>query len=245
VKPIVLCFSGHDVTGGAGVQADIEAIGANGAQAMTVITASTLQNTAQFVEFEAMKPDWVYRQVDMILTEFTPQAVKIGMLANNGIASVVKDICSDLGVPVVLDPILKSGNNGAMAVGDLVSGIEGILPYTTVLTPNAGELEALGGVDKVMLSGCANVLLTQTDVSSGNTVTHTLYGNEHAHDYKYPRLPGVYHGSGCTLASSIAAQLALGNTISNGVKKALDYTWQCLNRSEISGSKQALPNRYE
>jgi hydroxymethylpyrimidine/phosphomethylpyrimidine kinase len=245
MRPIVLCFSGHDPTGGSGVQADIESIGANGGRAMTVITASTVQNTESFTSFKPGSESLILEQANAVLAEFQPQAIKIGMLANFEIAKVVGALCQRLKVSVVLDPVLKSGTGSVMGDAGLIQGINKVLPYVTVLTPNIFELGALGGADGVMTTGCENILLTTTDSNEGDTVCHSLYNRYDRVDYKYPRLPGSYHGSGCTLAASLAASLGCGLAVKVSVKKSLDYTWHSLNKARNDTGHQILPNRYD
>ena len=153
---------------------------------------------------------------------------------------------------MVFDPVLSSGSGYSFSNNNLCDAlIELLIPHTTVFTPNSLEARELApGADnldaaaqQLLEYGCQFVLLTG---SHENTVTviNTLYGNKRPiRSFEWERLPYTYHGSGCTLASAIAAMLARGDNIINAVEKAQDYTWQALKHGYRPGMGQHLPNR--
>lgn len=252
-KPVVLCFSGHDPSGGAGIQADIEAISAHGAHAATIITALTCQDTSKVLSFQAVNADTLIRQADVILKDMPVSAIKIGMTADVDVVKAIHGILkSHHEIPVILDPVLASGAGNSLSTGKLINALNTyILPYCQLVTPNT--LEALKLTDtsdnidsaahSLLEMGAEHVLVTGTHAKS-TMVEHYLY---HAHEplqsFQNTRLAHEYHGSGCTLASSIAAFIAKGLTTSDAVRKALDYTFKTLQHAHAPGQGQWLPNR--
>ena len=244
MKPIVLCFSGFDPTGGAGIQADIEAINANNAQAMGVLTAITAQNTSEIVQFTPVNKQLISLQANTILTEFQPKVFKLGMLANSEVVEAILTIISKYpNVPVVLDPVLKSSSKNSLSEDNLIKAMEAIIPLTKLITPNQSELDALGGLDSLFKLGAKNVLLTTTDSSKTDNITHYWHQPQKTTKFHCKRLPHKYHGSGCTLASSISANLARGLNLAQAIKQGLDYTWHSLANATVSNNPQLIPNR--
>ena len=244
MKPIVLCFSGFDPTGGAGIQADIEAINANNAQAMGVLTAITAQNTSEIVQFTPVNKELISLQANTILSEFKPKVFKLGMLANSEVVEAILGIISKYPlVPVVLDPVLSSSSNNTLSENNLIKSLETIIPLVELITPNQPELDALGGLNKLFKLGAKNVLVTTTDNSSNNQITHYWHQPQKTTEFHCDRLPHKYHGSGCTLASSISANLANGLNLALAIKQGLDYTWHSLANATVSNNPQLIPNR--
>ncbi len=255
MRPIVLCFSGFDPTGGAGIQADIESITATGAKAMTVITAITSQNTQGVYAIKPISNKWLSKQVEPILQEFEISAIKIGMCAKPKTAKAIAKIIHKLSdVPVILDPVLSSGSGEALGTDDLARAIyKFLLPLSTVITPNLAEINHLCSkpnlqdkIHDIKYTGCKNILLTNTDNSEyEDKVNHQWFGEDgKVKDFTYPMLDGMYHGSGCTLASSLASYIAQKKSYPQAVKMALDYTWDTLDKSYTKGHMQKLPNRH-
>ena len=251
--PIVLCFSGHDPSGGAGIQADQAAIHNLGAHCASVITALTVQNTANVLNFTATSAELVIQQADALVADMPIHAIKIGML---GSLANVEALCQWLQrhpkIPVILDPVTIASGGGALGNATIVEAInEQLLPHTTIVTPNAIEARQLTQTDtlsecaKILLSyGCEYVLLKGTHEPTEN-VLNVLYNQQGLIEtYAWPRLPQDYHGSGCTLAASIAALLAQGKTMSTAVAQAQAYTWQCLAHAYQPGRAQYVPNRW-
>lgn len=250
--PNVLCLSGHDPSGGAGLQADIEAVFAQGAHAAGVITALTRQDTRNAYAVLPTADDEFRAQIDTLLDDMPFAAIKVGLVATveqvHSIAAVAAALPQ---VPLVVDPVLRAGG-GATLAGDPVARAlyDSLFPHATVLTPNADEARLLC-TDCADLDACGArlatlaqwVLITGGD-EPGDAVHNVAYAsNGQRRDFHWPRLPHHYHGSGCTLSSTIAARLALGDDPEQAVARAQDYTWRSLENGFRAGSGQHIPNR--
>jgi hydroxymethylpyrimidine/phosphomethylpyrimidine kinase len=256
--PAVLTFAASDPTSGAGLQADILALASMGCYPLSVVTALTVQDTAGVESVFTIDPDWVADQARCLLEDMPVAAFKMGMLGSTEIVTLVAEIVSDYpDVPLVLDPVLSSGRGDEFANDDMVSAIRELLvPQSTVVTPNIPELRRLAGEDdnedasladcaQILLdSGCEYVLVTGTHDATTADVVNTLYhrGGVLRAD-TWQRLPGSYHGSGCTLASALAANLARGLDIGDAVYEAQEYTWRALQKAFRPGMGQFLPDR--
>ena len=252
-KPVVLVMAGHDPSGGAGIQADIETIANNGCHAVTVITALTTQNTSEFIKSIPVNPNDFQEQISLILAEIPINACKIGLIADLGILTAIERTLASLkNIPVVLDPVINAGSGEKIMTEDIcVSLYEKLMPFTTLITPNSLEARKLSGIDDLdqaaaefINRGCSAVLITGTH-EPNKKVINTLYRkNEPPVSYGWERLPGNYHGSGCTLASGVAAHLALGEDIGQAVVMAQEYTWQALKHGTLLGKNQIHPDRF-
>ncbi len=250
----VLTFAGLDPSGGAGLQADIETIAALGGTALPIMTANTIQNTQSFLETQPVDPDWLKRQTQHLLQDITPDAIKIGLLSStetvNAIyESLITDQLKDL--PIVLDPVLRSGSGEDLSNDDLILAIkEKLLPLTTIITPNDHEARKLTGCDslnaaatKLIEMGCRFVLITGADEAEEQVENH-LYGqNGLIEVYNFEKLPDTYHGSGCTLSSAITVLLAKGLNHRAAVEQAQIYTLETLKAGHRIGKRQKHPGR--
>ena len=255
--PAVLTFAATDPTSGAGLQADLLALASMGCYPLSVVTALTVQDTAGVESFLAIDADWVADQARCILEDMPVAAFKMGMLGSTEIVTMVAEVVSDYpDVPLVLDPVLSSGRGDEFAGEDMVSAIrELLIPQSTVVTPNIPELRRLAGEDdnedvsladcaQILLdSGCEYVLVTGTHDSTADVVNTLYHRGGVLRADTWQRLPGSYHGSGCTLASALAANLARGLDIGDAVYEAQDYTWQALAHAFRPGMGQYLPDR--
>ncbi len=252
-RPVVLCLSGHDPSGGAGLQADIEALQAQGCHAAPVITALTLQDTCNVHDFRVLDSDWVQAQVRCLLADLPVAAVKLGMLGSVAMLDTILDLLEQLpGVPVVCDPVLTAGGGGPLGQQELVDALaRRLLPRVTLATPNLPEARMLAGLPEGSADDCARSLLEQVPhllITGGHgdesRVHNRYYSREGARQtFICPRLPGSYHGSGCTLASTLAGRLALGQALPGALDTALDYTWRTLRDAEAPGRGQYIPRR--
>jgi hydroxymethylpyrimidine/phosphomethylpyrimidine kinase len=254
--PLVLTFAASDPTSGAGLQADLLALASMGCYPLSVVTALTVQDTAGVESFLAIDPDWVADQARCVLEDMPVAAFKMGVLASTEIVTVVAEVVSDYpDVPLVLDPVFASGRGDEFGGDELVSAIRELLvPQSTVVTPNIPELRRLAGDDdddtnlaecaqRLLDTGCEYVLVTGTHDSTPDVV-NTLYHRAGVlRSDSWQRLPGSYHGSGCTLAAALAANLARGLEIGEAVYEAQDYTWQALANAIRPGMGQYLPDR--
>jgi hydroxymethylpyrimidine/phosphomethylpyrimidine kinase len=257
--PIVLTFAATDPSGGAGLQADILTLSSMGCHPLSVVTAVTVQDTVGVEEVLPLDAEWVADQARCVLEDMPVSVFKIGLLGSVEIIAVIAEIVSDYPeVPLVLDPVLASGRGDDLASDDIISAMrELLIPQTTVLTPNSLEARRLAledgdddnypGLDecarRLLALGCEYVLITGTHENTPEVV-NTLYTQEGSvRSDAWQRLPGSYHGSGCTLASAIAATIANGLDISEAVRDAQEYTWQTLSVAYRPGMGQHIPDR--
>jgi hydroxymethylpyrimidine/phosphomethylpyrimidine kinase len=260
LPPIVLAFSASDPTGGAGVQADLLTLASMGCHPLSVITAITVQDTAGVENLQAIDPEWVVDQARLVLEDMPVAAFKVGMVGSIENIAAIAEVVSDYpDVPLVFDPVLASGRGDELATEDMISAMcELLLPQTTILTPNSREARRLvqgdgedddelalpGAAEKLLGLGCEYVLITGTHENTPQVV-NTLYGPEGVvRSDSWERLPGSYHGSGCTLAAAIAATLANGLELPEAVREAQEYTWQTLNAGFRPGMGQYIPDRF-
>jgi hydroxymethylpyrimidine/phosphomethylpyrimidine kinase len=255
--PAVLTFAASDPTSGAGLQADLLALASMGCYPLSVVTAITVQDTAGVESFLAIDPDWVADQARCLLEDMPVAAFKMGMLGSTEIVTMVAEVVSDYpDVPLVLDPVLASGRGDEFAGEDMILAIRELLvPQSTVITPNIPELRRLAGEEdndeaglaecaqKLLDSGCEYVLVTGTHDSTPEVVNTLFHRGGVLRTDSWQRLPGSYHGSGCTLAAALAANLARGLDIGDAVYEAQDYTWQALSHAFRPGMGQYLPDR--
>ncbi len=251
--PVVMTFSGLDPTGGAGVQADIEALASHGCHATPIITALTVQDTRDVSKLFAVDAVLLNEQARAVLEDVPVAAFKIGLLGSVAVVEAIHAILRDYPeIPVILDPILKSGAGTALADDALADAMRSLLlPQTTLLTPNSLEARALApNADTlaacamaILESGCEFVLITGTHEHTPQVV-NTLYGNHRKlQQFQWQRLDGEYHGSGCTLAASVAGLLAQGREPFTAVHEAQEYTWDSLRHGYRIGRGQSIPNR--
>lgn len=252
-RPVVLCLSGHDPSGGAGLQADIEALLAQGCHAAPTVTALTVQDTVDVSDFRVLDRGWVMAQANAVIADLPVAAVKLGMLGSVEMVDTVLDIMHKLpGIPLVCDPVLRAGGGGALGRDEVGFAMrERLFPVATIATPNLPEARILAELPNGTADECAEKLLPYighlliTGGHGDETEVHNrLYSRDGSlHTFTCQRLPGSYHGSGCTLASTLAGRLALGENLTSAVKTALDYTWRTLRDAEAPGHGQYIPRR--
>lgn len=232
----VLTIAGSDSSGGAGIQADIKTITAHKMYAMSAITALTAQNTTGVYGIQEATPEFVAQELDCIFKDIFPDAVKIGMVSNSKIIEVVADKLKQYKAKnIVVDPVMIA-TSGSKLINDeaLKILIEKLLPLGTVITPNIPEAEVLCGFsidgEKDMERAGATIgklINTSVLVKGGhliNDAVDLLYKDEQFHWYRAERVnnPNT-HGTGCTLSSAIACNLAEGKSLEESVKMAKDY----------------------
>lgn len=257
MKPAVLVFAGADPGGGAGIQADNQAIAALGAHPLTVITALTVQDNDRVFAVHPVSPDLLLQQAQALIKKIPVAAVKIGIVGNAGNAQAIADTIRSLrennpSLPVVLDPVLGSGHGDSLAVGNAVKALTPLFELATLITPNLPETLALCGgerraetqVEKFWSLGCEHVLIKGGHGAPEGNVVNTWYAHEHYRSWSWPRLPGSFHGSGCTLASAIAALLAQGRSMEAALHEGQEYTQRALERAYAIAEGQLMPNRF-
>ena len=259
VPPIVLVFSATDPTGGAGMQADVLTLASMGCHPLSVITAITVQDTMGVDDLLPMDADWIADQARCVLEDMPVVAFKIGLIGSVDNVAVIAEVVSDYPeIPLILDPVLSSGRGDELANEEIVAAMrELLIPQTTIITPNSLEARRLCWRERddkeepelaecakrLIASGCEYVLITGTHENTPQVI-NTLYSESGIESSEcWPRLAGTYHGSGCTLASAIAATIANGLPMLEAVKDAQDYTWQTLKAGFRAGMGQYIPDR--
>ncbi|WP_342120696.1 bifunctional hydroxymethylpyrimidine kinase/phosphomethylpyrimidine kinase [Pseudoduganella sp. OTU4001] len=308
-RPCVLVFSGADPSGGAGMAADIQAITAMGAHALPVLTAITVQDNNRVHAVLPVAPEVLLQQARTLLAQVPVAAVKIGIPGSAENALAIAQLIGEMRAthrqaagaapgwaqnlysdpPVVLDPVLRSGNGDALGRDDAARALAPLLPLATLITPNGPEAAALaagahaqaarpvlavanGAADEgdgrlprsavghaawhgtahgaalahahaLRAMGCKHVLVTGGHEEGTNVVTNRWLGPDCQQNWSWPRLPGTFHGSGCTLAASTAALLALGNSMAQALGKAQNYTQRALAASYAIAPGQRIPQR--
>ena len=231
----VLTIAGSDCSGGAGIQADLKTIAAHGLYGMSAITALTAQNTLGVFSVFPVPADFFEEQLHCIFSDIRPDAVKIGMIPNEEIMHKIVKMLEKEKVPlVVADPVMASTSGRKLAGSYAEAFFEKLFSLTTLITPNLDEAAALTGKeikDKADMERVAEEL-------AGRYQTAVLLKGGHlinaADDYCYDGKRGFWlsgekinnpntHGTGCTLSSAIAANLAVGDTLEQAVKKAKEY----------------------
>jgi len=252
LQRVLLCIGGHDPSGGAGIQADAEAARAAGVHACSVVSCLTSQDTCGISGLWPQKAEQVENQCHRILADSPVGALKIGILGDSRVVRILCDLANEHPeLPLILDPVLATGNGQQIADAALLNKMRNnLLEHCTLVTPNLPEAQTLssfkepdGCAHRLLKTGCSWVLITGTH-APGDEVINQLYGHDGSHrQWSWPRLPGEYHGSGCTLASAIAARIVLGMDIQDAAAEAQSYTWESLSRARRTGRCRLTPNR--
>ena len=258
--PSVLSFAGHHPSGGAGLQADMLAIASMGCHPLSIVTAITIQDTTGVNDVMPLDAEWVADQARAVLEDMPVHAFKMGLLGSIEIIAAIAEVISDYPhIPVVMDPILTSGRGDELASEAMIDAMgKLLLPQVTVLTPNSLEARRLAQQEddnhdialgfglcaqRILKMGCEYVLITGTHENTIHVVNTLFDTNGIVRADEWERLENTYHGSGCTLASAIAASLANGLSIDESVLEAQDYTWRTLQAGFRPGMGQYIPNR--
>lgn len=251
--PVVLIVASNDPSGGAGIAADIQTVTALGGHPAPVLAALTVQDTVNAYRVEAVSAQLVAEQMRTVLSDLPVRAVKLGLLARaeTGVA-VAEVLAAHRAIPVVMDPVLVASGGTRLAEDALIKVyLDHLLPLTILLTPNAAEsrrlvpaaADAPARAALLLAHGARHVLLKGADENTSE-VHNTLFNHDGSRvDYTWPRLPHTYHGSGCTLASAIAALLANGRSLPAAVQEAQAFTWKSLEQGWRPGRGQHLPHR--
>ena len=255
-RPCVLVFAGHDPSGGAGIQADIEAIAAQGAHALPVITALTVQDNDHVYAVHAVDAQIILQQAMTLVSKMPIAAIKIGIVAHGKNAAAIANFIQKIqqqqpGLPVILDPVLGSGQGDALALDDAVASLQPLLKVATLITPNLpeakrlvpGAQDAMGQAQALLMHRCKDVLI-KGGHGSDEQVCNLWFGVSGQRDWKWPRLPGEFHGSGCTLASAIAGQLAMGQDMQASMQLAQDFSQRSLQLAYSIANGQLIPCRH-
>jgi hydroxymethylpyrimidine/phosphomethylpyrimidine kinase len=241
-RPIsVLTIAGSDSGGGAGIQADLKTFAAHGLHGLSAIAALTAQNTQGVSAVHVPPTTFLRAQVDACFEDFRIGAVKLGMLANARIIDAVADSLEAHDPKfVVLDPVMVASSGARLLEEDALDALrQRLLPIATVVTPNIPEAELLLGhaipdgdaaeaaLVELLALGATAVLLKGGHLP-GRKLVDRLDDGWQLHEFEHPRLKVEGHGTGCTLASAIAAQLALGRKLPDACAAAGDYVHRAL-----------------
>ncbi len=255
--PTAVSIAGSDSGGGAGIQADLLTLSAHGVWAATVVVAGTAQNSRGVVSVEPFTPRFVARQIDAVFSDFAPAAVKIGMLYDAPhVRAVAAGLRRHRAENVVLDPVLASTGGFSLLTPDGLRALRReILPLCAIVTPNRREAARLAGMRsarteddlalaarKIEALGAPAVLVTGGD--GAGRVRDLLWRGETLRVFENPRIATrATHGTGCTLSSAIAANLALGFGLEDSVSRAIRYVRAALRRGIHSGGGAGTPGR--
>ncbi|WP_400082666.1 bifunctional hydroxymethylpyrimidine kinase/phosphomethylpyrimidine kinase [Yoonia sp. R78084] len=258
--PNVLSIAGSDPSGGAGIQADIKAISANGAFAMAAITALTAQNTTGVESIHLVPPAFVHDQIATIFADIRVDAIKIGMIANADIAAAVADALARYkGTPIVLDPVMIAKGGAALLQPDAVRTLRDVLlPMAAVLTPNLPEAahllgaapastrDAMAAQGKALCDLGATAVLMKGGHLEGPDSPDCLVTNDDVTWFEGLRTATANtHGTGCTLSSALAAHLAKGLSVAQATSAAKSYVATAIERSgDLSVGKGHGPTHH-
>lgn len=234
--PRVLVIAGSDSGGGAGIQADIKAITAFGGHAMTAITAITAQNTLGVTDILVLEPTLVVAQIDAVLSDIGADAIKIGMIGSPAIAEAVVDRLGrdDARVPLVFDPVMVATSGATLTDDATIAAFERLMGLATLVTPNLPELAILcpAGPEVLAARTGAAILLKGGHGEGDRLIDHLVRADGSTETWNDDRIATRHtHGTGCTLASAIAAGLAHGLRLDAAVAAARRYV-----RAAIQGA---------
>ncbi|NDF11671.1 MAG: bifunctional hydroxymethylpyrimidine kinase/phosphomethylpyrimidine kinase [Proteobacteria bacterium] len=251
LKGRVLIIAGSDPSGGAGIQADIKACTAMGAYAMTAITALTAQDTNGVTGVHEVPETFIAEQIKLCLDDIGADTIKTGMLHRASVIQAVFDATQGhgRGIPLVLDPVMVAKGGSPLLQKDAVHALQTLLiPIAALITPNIPEAELLSGMTietdadmkkagQAILKRGAKAVLMKGGHREGAEVTDILLTEGGAKTFRSPRIKTRQtHGTGCTLASAIAASLAQGMALETAVERARNYVWNAINTAPGYGS---------
>ena len=254
----VLTIAGSDSGGGAGVQADLKAMSANGTYAMSVITSITAQNTTGVTAIHDLPESIVEAQIDAIFADFDVAAVKTGMLSSAALASLVSRKLQQYHVPwIVVDPVMVSKSGQDLLQADAMDALkQALIPLASVITPNIHEAERLTGLTIRTLPearqaakalhqlGCQHVLIKGGHLLE-SPATDLLYDGRFFRMYKGEWIDTPHtHGTGCTFASALSAHLALGKPLPDAVDAAKQYVTAAIRHGLAIGRGRGPTNHF-
>ena len=252
----VLVFAGLDPSGGAGISADIEAIGAMGAHALPIITALTVQDNDRVFAVNPVDAAIIHHQSQVLTDKIAISAVKIGIVGNRANAEAIADVIRALrqkqpDFPVVLDTVLASGHGDALSDDKPEAALQALIGQATLVAPNLPEAARLcPGIDKLEAQaqhllglGARHVLIKGGHGTSAHDVVNRWFSQNDGHAWSWQRIPGEFHGSGCTLAAAIAGLLAQNKPMRETLTLAQHYAHQALASAYQIATGQRIPHR--
>ena len=253
-NPALLVVAGHDPTGGAGIQADIQTAAALGVHALTVISCLTVQDTRNVHKLSPVDSQLVQEQLEILLSDIPVSCCKLGLLGSNETVEIVASQLQERDInKLILDPVLAAGGGTELAGEKLRQSMRDLLiPRTTLITPNLPEAQKLTG--KVKAEDCATeltamgseyVLITGGHNDEQEVVNRLFSADGLINEWNWPRLPHDYHGSGCTLASAAASLIAKRVDVHTAVNQAQKFSWHALSDAMSLGQAQLIPKRFQ
>ena len=255
-RACVLLFAGADPSGGAGICADLQAIAAAGAHALPVVTVLTVQDNNRVHAIHPVPVEQVRAQAEALIAAIPIAAVKIGIVGSRANALCIAALLTQLrtmrpDLPVVLDPVLASGHGDALTREDALSVIAPLLAHATLITPNLPEAAALcpdaagpeAQAAALIARGATHVLIKGGHGEAQMIVNQWFGADGATRTWQSARLPGQFHGSGCTLASAIAGRLAIGDTMHAAIDAGLAFCDAALAQAFAIAPGQAIPAR--
>lgn len=254
----VLTIAGSDSGGGAGIQADIKAMSANGVFAMSVITAITAQNTEEVTDVFELPPSVIAAQIDAVFDDFEVAAVKTGMLSSTPIVeTVAKMLRPQEVINLVVDPVMIAKSGHSLLKPDAIEAVKKLLlPLALLVTPNVHEAQQLSGIKITSLAdarraakvihgfGCKQVLIKGGHLLA-ERATDLLYDGRFFNVFKGEFIETSHtHGTGCTLASAIAAHLARGSSVVDAVQAAKTYITEAIRHGLAVGHGSGPTNHF-
>ena len=250
--PTVLAIGGSDPSGGAGIQADIKTIEANGCHALSVITAITSQNLSEVRDIIHIPPSHLKSQIVTLFDEFDIDIVKIGMIGSVENLKVLIDIIDKYDLRVVVDPIIRSSSGSSLIEKETLRLLKNeLFKRAFLVTPNISEAKTLSGIDiknlDDMKKACKsldakNILLKGSHLDS-DEIVDLLYSEDRFYQYAHERIDIKNpRGTGCTLSSAIAANLAHKNSLFHSIENGISYLLQTLQSGYRYNSKASLLN---
>jgi hydroxymethylpyrimidine/phosphomethylpyrimidine kinase len=261
-RSCVLVFAGLDPSGGAGIQADSQAIAAMGAHALPIVTTLTVQDNDRVYGITPVDPHIVQQQIETLINKIDIAAIKIGIVGSAAIAELIASCINTLRqnnpqLPVVLDPVLASGHGDVLTREDAIKIIAPLRKLATLITPNTleahkltnklteqhtSEIRTIEQQADLLMQGTPHVLIKGGHAQDENVINR-WFSQEQQRSWSLLRLQGEFHGSGCTLASAIAAGLAQGWSMETSLDKAQTYTQQALESAFAIAAGQLIPQR--
>ena len=248
-----LSIAGSDSIGGAGIQADVKAMGSVGVHACIVITAVTAQNTQSVERIYPMPIDMIQDQLNAVLKDADIKAIKTGMLYSPEIVEIVADVLEDHDMPLIIDPVMISGVGDSLATSDLAKSIKrNLMPLCELITPNKYEAETLAKMkinDEYdaklaceLIGKEGSSVLLKGGHMSGKSVIDYLYLSSEFTKLERPRLERAGHGGGCTLSAYITAHMAKGMDIMNSVFRSRDLIQESIASMYVIGKGDKCVN---
>lgn len=254
IRACVLTIAGSDSGGGAGIQADLKTIASFGVHGASVLAAITAQNSRAVTDVFTLPDSIVESQIDAVMSDLHPSVVKLGMLGNERMVRLVaRKLRQWTPDQIVVDPVMVASSGARLLEEPAVAAMrEELVPLATVLTPNWPEASVLAGeefrdlteIDRIESAfarlGARRVLLKGGHLS-GPLIVDTLLGGARRLEFRHLRIEGAEgHGTGCALASAVAAGLALGNELEEAVQLATDFVHQALASRYAVGSSKPI-----